>query len=227
MANETNDINTLFFNENEFDLQDLKFDSLNLSHNVPNAQQKNNLKSKIKQCFTEDEDCLLSQLVYQFGTGSWIQISKQIGTRSPRQCRERWNNYINPELRKDSFTIEEDQMLRLKVAEFGKKWNKISKFFEKRSDNSLRNRWMVLSRNKSKLQPISFPYNTNIFKIQPLAIPEVMTENQKKKFECECNLIKQSVENIDQENKTNFYEFDRIRIDQAESNWEEFELFQF
>jgi hypothetical protein len=225
MINEANDINTLFFNENEFNQQDLKFNSLPLSHNFSNVQQQNSLKSKIKQCFTKDEDCILSQLVYQLGTGSWIQISKQIGTKNPRQCRERWNNYLNPELRKDAFTLEEDQILRLKVAEFGKKWNKISKFFDKRSDNSLRNRWMVLSRNKSKLPLDSFPCNINLFDFPPLIIPEAMIENQKEKFEVECDLIKQSIENFNQENKSNYHEFDSVNIYQAESSWEEFEFF--
>jgi hypothetical protein len=84
---------------------------------------------------------------------------------------------------------------------------------------------MVLLRNKSKLSLDSFPCNTNLFDIQPPIIPEGMIENQKEKFEVECDLIKQPIENVNQENKSNYHEFDQVNIYQAESTWEEFEFF--
>jgi hypothetical protein len=68
----------------------------------------------------------------------------------PRQCRERYQNYLNPELRNDSWTLEEDTLLENKCDELGPKWSRIAKFFENRSDNALRNRWMMLNRHHSK-----------------------------------------------------------------------------
>jgi hypothetical protein len=67
-------------------------------------------------------------------------------SRNERQCRERWKNYINPSLRSDPWTLEEDQLVVQKYAEFGPKWNKISKFFSNRSDNAVRNRWQLMLR---------------------------------------------------------------------------------
>ncbi|KAH0788933.1 Myb-like DNA-binding domain containing protein [Histomonas meleagridis] len=72
-----------------------------------------------------------------------------MGTRNPRQCRERWNNYVNPDLRKDPWTPEEDKILEEKYAEIGPKWNKLARFLSNRSDNSIRNRWMMISRHRS------------------------------------------------------------------------------
>jgi hypothetical protein len=106
-------------------------------------------KESKKTKFTLEEDKLLDRLVCELGVHNWAQISERMGTRNPRQCRERWNNYVRSDLRNDPFTPEEDRMLEIKFAEFGSKWNKISKFFYKRSDNSIRNRWMLLSRKKS------------------------------------------------------------------------------
>lgn len=103
---------------------------------------------KIK--FTPEEDAKLVSLVKEIGTKNWVKISQLMGTRNPRQCRERWSNYINPELRKDPWTEEEDRILEEKYAEFGPKWNKLAKFFNNRGDNNIRNRWMMISRHKAK-----------------------------------------------------------------------------
>ena len=99
----------------------------------------------------------LHRLVMQFGAKDWIKISQLMETRNPRQCRERWNNYVNPALRTDPWTPEEDMLLDQKFAEYGPKWNKISKFFVNRSDNNIRNRWMMIARHRAKSQksPIS------------------------------------------------------------------------
>jgi hypothetical protein len=107
---------------------------------LPNAKLK----------FTPEEDSKLLELVAQLGPKRWIEVSAQLGTRNPRQCRERYNNYLNPELRQGLWTAEEDALLEKKYREMGAKWNKISKFFVNRSDNSLRNRWMMLARHQAK-----------------------------------------------------------------------------
>ncbi|KAH0793122.1 Myb-like DNA-binding domain containing protein [Histomonas meleagridis] len=116
------------------------------------ACQKVPKAPSLKIKFTEAEDDKLSKLVSIFGCKDWIMISKLMETRNPRQCRERWKNYLNPELRKDPWTPEEDKLLCQKHDELGAKWNKIARFFNNRSDNSLRNRWMLISRRKSKMQ---------------------------------------------------------------------------
>ena len=116
-------------------------------------------KAPIKVKFTPEEDAQLLRLVQQFGTKDWIRISSLIGTRNPRQCRERYKNYVNPDLRVGEWTQEEDQLIEEKYKEFGAKWNKISKFFINRSDNAIRNRWMMIARHKAKAiaHPSSVP----------------------------------------------------------------------
>ena len=110
--------------------------------------KKRNFSIKIK--FTPEEDQKLLQLVAEHGAKDWIKIASLIGTRNARQCRERYKNYINPSLRKDNWTKEEDELLLEKYQQYGGKWNKISKFFVNRSDNHLRNRWMMLARHQAK-----------------------------------------------------------------------------
>lgn len=112
--------------------------------------QKKIKVTPVKVKFTPEEDAHLLQLVQQFGAKDWIKISSLIGTRNPRQCRERFKNYLNPELRRDQWTREEDDLLEMKYKEYGAKWNKIAKFFVNRSDNALRNRWMMIARHRAK-----------------------------------------------------------------------------
>lgn len=142
-----------------------------LSHCEEETKKKNNLKIK----FTEEEDAKLHALVMQYGAKDWIHISQLMGTRNPRQCRERWNNYVNPALRTDPWTAEEDMLLDQKIAEFGPKWNKIAKFFRNRSDNSIRNRWMMMARHRAKHQksPMS-PAPTPTVRIEPVTPMVVM-----------------------------------------------------
>ena len=73
---------------------------------------------------------------------------------------------MNPILRTDPWTFEEDQLLVKKYAEFGPQWNKISKFFDKRSDNNVRNRWQLMLRQwerkkNDKHPPSSHQANVN------------------------------------------------------------------
>ncbi|OHS97993.1 hypothetical protein TRFO_09164 [Tritrichomonas foetus] len=120
--------------------------------NASNSNSSNDmkLKSPPKLKFTPEEDDKLLKLVQTHGSKNWITIAQLMETRNPRQCRERWNNYLNPDLRKDTWSKEEDDLLDDKYSEYGPKWNKISKFFLSRSDNNIRNRWMMLARHRAK-----------------------------------------------------------------------------
>jgi hypothetical protein len=118
------------------------------SRGIPkrSGSKSNVLKNK----FTADEDRMLLELVRRLGDKDWINVSLAMGVRNARQCRERYNNYLNPELRKDDWTPAEDEILERKYSQLGPKWNTIGKFFLNRSDNALRNRWMVLDRRHAR-----------------------------------------------------------------------------
>jgi hypothetical protein len=107
-------------------------------------------RTTTKLKFTPEEDAKLIELVEELGPKRWIEVSARLGTRNARQCRERYNNYLNPHLRQGLWTAEEDALVERKFAELGPKWNKIGRFFLGRSDNALRNRWMMLARHQAK-----------------------------------------------------------------------------
>jgi len=102
-----------------------------------------------RSTFRPDEDFRLKELVRRLGP-DWNEISRQMGSRNSRQCKERWSNYLSPEISAQPWTEEEDQLLLRKVGELGPKWVQMTAFFQKRTDSNLKNRWFVLMRRARK-----------------------------------------------------------------------------
>lgn len=91
--------------------------------------------------WTTDEDETLSRLVREYGAKQWTVISTMMDHRTGKQCRERWRNHLDPGIRNDPFTAEEDALIVKRVAELGTKWAEIARSFRGRSDNSIKNRY--------------------------------------------------------------------------------------
>ena len=115
---------------------------------------------KNRSIWTKEEDEILGNLVNENGTKAWSKIAKSINLifyqgldiRLPRNCRERWINYIDPNLKKGNWTPEEDSILFNKYKELGKKWSQISKFLIGRNENSVKNRWKSLARRRERMK---------------------------------------------------------------------------
>lgn len=106
--------------------------------------------------FSDTEDKKLKDMVSRLGTNNWSIISKQFKDKTPKQCRDRWRNYVDPELRHDMWSVEEDEMLIEKFKQIGSKWTVMMKYFNHRSSNDIRYRWMKLSRGtKGSSQTVS------------------------------------------------------------------------
>lgn len=105
-------------------------------------------KKSIRHMFTMEEDDRLCELVSQYGDKNWRVISRQMPNRTTRQCRERYRNYLSPNVKNGPWTQEEDNLLQQKYLEYGPKWATIAKFFPSRSDVNIKNRW-ASNRHKS------------------------------------------------------------------------------
>lgn len=51
------------------------------------------------------------RLVQELGEGSWSQIAAFFPGRIGKQCRERWNNQLRPDIRRDAWTHAEEELL--------------------------------------------------------------------------------------------------------------------
>ncbi|EAY12894.1 Myb-like DNA-binding domain containing protein [Trichomonas vaginalis G3] len=101
--------------------------------------------------FSEREDLKLLKLVSESGKSpNWREISNIMQTRTPRQCRERYQNYLCPRINHHEWTPEEDQILLHQYQIHGPKWNTIAKQLKGRTGNMIRNRWQSLLRQDQK-----------------------------------------------------------------------------
>lgn len=107
-------------------------------------------RSLPKMKFTTEDDEKLKKLVELHGTNSWKTIASKLNGRNPRQCKDRWENYLSPDINTSDFTQEEDLLLLTKQKEIGSKWVKMKEYFNNRTDAMLKNRWQLLMRRKLK-----------------------------------------------------------------------------
>lgn len=108
----------------------------------PSGENGSSMKSRINpRSWSVAEDARLKQLVNQHGCKSWTEIGKHFPQRSGKQCRERWFNHLNPEIKRGNWSLEEDLVIIDVHRKIGSRWSEISKMLGGRTDNSIKNRW--------------------------------------------------------------------------------------
>lgn len=95
----------------------------------------------VKGHWTPEEDALLDEWVKTNGPSRWSDCSKQIVGRNGKQCRERWNNTLNPSLKKGKWSYSEDLKIIELYNSLGGKWCRMSDYLPGRSENAIKNRF--------------------------------------------------------------------------------------
>jgi hypothetical protein len=112
----------------------------------------NRIKSNIKKGrWGLEEDHKIKDLVNLYNY-NWAKISKLINNRTPKQIRDRYINYLDPNLNSNPFTEEEDNIILSFVKTNGKHWVKLSKLINGKSSLSIKNRYFSLIRASKTLK---------------------------------------------------------------------------
>nr|ACG69457.1 MYB11 [Gerbera hybrid cultivar] len=100
-------------------------------------------KKNIKEgAWSEQEDQKLKDYISAHGEGSWHTVPQAAGLyRCGKSCRQRWLNYLRPDLKRGNFGEDEEDLIIRLHALLGNRWSLIAGRIPGRSDNEIKNYW--------------------------------------------------------------------------------------
>lgn len=151
----------------------------------------NNTKEEqkmIKGHWRPYEDKILADWIKINGSSNWKGVASLLPGRTSKQCRDRWSNVVNPNLKKSCWEVEEDYIIFKLFKIIGSKWAKISDFLEGRTENSIKNRFYTSLRRMAseklgktvKVEKLSFQelmiYYDEIYEMKTSYIDQILLD---------------------------------------------------
>ncbi len=144
-----------------------------LCNNSTNATTFKTKKTK----FTYKEENVLIEHFKEYGDSRWDLAAGQLKGRTPRQCRERYLNYLSPNANVAPWTVEEERLLLQLHRQLGNKWALIAEFFPGRTGEKIRNRYYSM-RRPCVMLPIPFLLPPSRIVYFPTITPQMESRNQ-------------------------------------------------
>jgi len=105
-----------------------------------------------KGAWSPEEDQVLWAIIEAYkgqDDDGWDKEAARALNRTPKQCRERWENAMNPNLCNKEFSKDEDDAIISLHDKLGNQWKKIAAFLNGRTGNRVKSRFQSLQK-KSK-----------------------------------------------------------------------------
>lgn len=160
---------------------------LNLGHSTNKPQvccvASKQTTKKTRSQFTKSEDELLKILVQKNGDYDWNTVAKGIPGKTPRQCRDRFKNYLSPQIVNGRWTKEEEAVLIMQYSKFGPKWARLNQFFPNRSVTNIKNHFSSIYRSITKRLQANARKNELIQKLdecvkRSIPMPQINSPNE-------------------------------------------------
>lgn len=101
--------------------------------------------------FGPKDDARLKELVEKYGENNWKIIASKMYGRAYRQVKDRWLRYLSPEVNRNPWTQEEEDLLIRLVPTMSPHWKEIASHFSGRTDIQVKTHYKVL-KNRAKKQ---------------------------------------------------------------------------
>ncbi|GMN31940.1 hypothetical protein TIFTF001_003456 [Ficus carica] len=114
---------------------------------------------KVKRgLWSPEEDQKLIRYISAYGYGCWSRVPEKAGLqRCGKSCRFRWLNYLRPDIKRGSFTPEEEKLIITLHGALGNSWAHIAKYLPGRTDNEIKNYWNTWIKKKLIINDIQKP----------------------------------------------------------------------
>lgn len=113
----------------------------------------------IKGHWTDEEDATLKTMVTDLAIGgtikSWSAVADRIGGRTSKQCRERWFNHLDPNIKRGDYSSEEDHIILAQQGKIGNRWSLISAMLPGRTEDAVKIRCKILQRIRNGFGPLT------------------------------------------------------------------------
>ncbi|KAG0231390.1 hypothetical protein BGW42_000286 [Actinomortierella wolfii] len=96
----------------------------------PGAPPEEKLK---KGTWTSQEEEMLLEAVRELSSENWHAVAARVPGRNAKQCMQKWQTDLDPQINRLPWTIEEDQRLVEAYQAYGNSWQQIAKVVETRT----------------------------------------------------------------------------------------------
>ncbi|CAD6238342.1 unnamed protein product [Miscanthus lutarioriparius] len=113
-------------------------------------------RSKLRRgLWSPEEDEKLYNHIIRYGVGCWSSVPKLAGLeRCGKSCRLRWINYLRPDLKRGSFSQQEEDLIISLHKILGNRWSQIASQLPGRTDNEIKNFWNSCIKKKLRQRGI-------------------------------------------------------------------------
>ncbi|KAJ0976488.1 hypothetical protein J5N97_018453 [Dioscorea zingiberensis] len=113
-------------------------------------------KQKLRKgLWSPEEDEKLMKHITKYGHGCWSSVPKLAGLqRCGKSCRLRWINYLRPDLKRGTFSEQEENLIIELHAVLGNRWSQIAAQLPGRTDNEIKNLWNSCIKKKLRQRGI-------------------------------------------------------------------------
>ena len=112
-------------------MESIKMETVNSSvsnkslEDIDDDESANNKGSNSNTEWSPEEDAIFMEQIKICGTHNWKILAENFPGKSAKQCRQRWHNHLNPEIKRCAWSPDEDRILLKYQQQIGNKWAKV------------------------------------------------------------------------------------------------------